>query len=465
MLSALMPPSGSHAPGSLTKNYGWSGKGFLRLHEAIRAGFSGAPSPVERTEWRSAAKLPSTQFLLTANFFLHNSIENGKNIIQVDELVRQAVMDEHTQAFDRLALFVFHLSLGGKRLGSANGVEFPAPWANHFVKEQLWKEGRWQKAALDEAEIDEFITRSITGVPGARIKCRTNYRYMFELVRYIPTSNREINTDAESWIAGALFTAWDRRAMIVGRARGPVPPNSLVAESQEAEDFKLLGITVDEFRNLAKPIAEQYVAAGGTTRFSRLSGFSGTRRSDPTSAAVVVPTGHTMSAPESRPKGHSISSPGSGGLPTPDDLGWLTAAGSDAAVDREISKRLEQKRDRVLAVKLKALYQHKCMACGNALIIGLDPERRHAESAHIKPLGFPHSGPDKPGNMLVLCPGHHIQFDRGILSLNKTHTGIEFVSKIKGDPVHGRIIKLHPDHILDLDCVEWHSTMFGTDRK
>jgi len=43
--------------------------------------------------------------------------------------------------------------------------------------------------------MDAFISSHITGVPNARIKCRTNYRYLFELVKYLPTSNPEINTE------------------------------------------------------------------------------------------------------------------------------------------------------------------------------------------------------------------------------------------------------------------------------
>lgn len=462
MASVLTPPHGSHPPGSFTKNYGWSGKGFLRLHEAIRAGFSGALAPVERSDWRSAAKLPDTNFLLTANFFLNNVQQGGKNIIPVDEFVRQAVMEPHSQAFDRLALFVLNLSLGGKRAGSANGVEFPAPWANQFVREQLWKDGRWQRDALEEPIMDAFISSHVTAVAEARIKCRTNYRYMFELVKYLPTSNPEINTDAESWIAGALFTAWDRRAIALGSAAVALSPSALVTACEEAEDYKLLGITIDEFHTLARPVAEQYAAADGINRFSAAGLPAAAGAPKPTVGSVVPAKSPGTSSTKPPLITPSITPPTPGAPTPPEDLGWLTAAGSDAAVDREISKRLAQKRDHVLAVKLKELYKHECMACGNALIIGLDPERRHAESAHIKPLGFPHSGPDKPGNMIVLCPGHHIQFDRGILSLRSSSTGIAFVSRIKGDPVNRKLITLHPDHQLDADCVNWHATMFST---
>ena len=362
----------------------------------------------------------------------------------------------HSRAFDRLGFFVLNLSLGGKRSGSANGAEFPAPWANQFVRKVLWQAGRWQRGALEERAMDAFIDSHIIGEAEAKIKCRTNYRHMLELVKYLPASNPEINTDAESWISGALFTAWDRRSIANGSVPTSLSARALVVASEEAEDFKLLGITVDEFHTLALPIAEQYSAAGGIRRLSALGLPSSISALKPATSTVRTPKAHAT--PPSTP---SLALPAPGTPMTAQDLGWLTAAGSDAAVDREISKRLTQKRDRVLAVKLKELYKHQCMACGNALIIGLDPERRHAESAHIKPLGFPYSGPDKPGNMIVLCPGHHIQFDRGILSLKSSPMGITFVSRIKSDPVHGKIIALHSEHQLDPDCVNWHATIFA----
>ena len=111
--------------------------------------------------------------------------------------------------------------------------------------------------------MDAFISSHIDGVSQARIKCRTNYRYMFELVKYLSTSSQEINTDQESWIAGALFTAWDRPARAISISVVPLATSALVAASEEAEDFKLLGVTVGEFHALAGPIAEQYAAADG----------------------------------------------------------------------------------------------------------------------------------------------------------------------------------------------------------
>jgi hypothetical protein len=129
----------AYAPGSFTKNFAWHGKGFSKLHDAIRTGFNGKLEPATRKDWRAQSHLSDADFYIAANFFLFNVIQSGTNVIPVDELVIQAVASPHSVAFDRLALFALNLSLGGKRTGSANGVEFPILWANEYVRDLLWQ--------------------------------------------------------------------------------------------------------------------------------------------------------------------------------------------------------------------------------------------------------------------------------------------------------------------------------------
>jgi predicted restriction endonuclease len=80
----------------------------------------------------------------------------------------------------------------------------------------------------------------------------------------------------------------------------------------------------------------------------------------------------------------------------------------------------------------------------------------------IKPLGNPHDGPDKASNMLVLCPNHHLQFDRGVLRIRKVGTDYRIRSKAAGDPLDGKTITLK--HALDDDCVKWHHNWFRSKR-
>ena len=313
-------------------------------------------------------------------------------------------------------------------------MEYPTRWANEFVRELLWQSGRWQRSALEIDTMDAFLSGRIAGV--GRIKCRMNYRHLFELTKFIPATYPQINTDAESWAAPALFLAWDRRHMASNASS--VAATDLIASSVAEEDYKLLGLTEIEFAALAAPVAAQYADVGGIARFQV------------TTKSVSV-------------GGAAAKPPGSGGPITsldPADLGWLTVAGAEGAVERQIRQRLARKRDQILAAKLKALYDHRCMACGTKLLMGLSPKRFYVEAAHIKPLGKPHDGPDTPANMIVLCPNHHLQFDRGVITVRMKRGVPVFVSRIAGDPINGKPISLHPKHPLDPAHVQWHHAYF-----
>lgn len=61
-----------------------------------------------------------------------------------------------------------------------------------------------------------------------------------------------------------------------------------------------------------------------------------------------------------------------------------------------------------IARRVKVLHNYHCQICG----IRLDtPAGPYAESAHIRPLGRPHDGPDTESNILCLCPNDHVKFD------------------------------------------------------
>ncbi len=415
-----------YQPGSFTKNFAWHGKGFRKLHSAIRVGFKNQLLAVSREDWRKNSGLNAGEFYIAANFFLCNVIIAGKNVIPIDELVVQAVTRDHSAVFDRLALFAFNLSVGGNRIGANNGMSFPSLWAKEFVCQQLWQFNKWDAGALDANKMDVFLRTRIAG-PG-RIKCRMNYRHFYELAQYLPTPHRWINSDAVTWAAPALFLAWDRRVLTTG---GAITPRSLLATSKTEEDHKLLGMAWADFENLAVPIAAEYIAASGIGR-------------------LTAHTAATTSAPSPLPASKPIKSV------DPEDLMWLTDAASQAAVEREHRRRLTQKRDQVLAAKLKDLYEHTCMACKAQLIVELSPLRHYAEAAHIRPLGNPHKGPDVAANMIVLCPNHHLQFDRGVLSLRMAGSTPVFSSRIPKDPIHDKLVPLRAKHTLDPSHISWH---------
>lgn len=69
-------------------------------------------------------------------------------------------------------------------------------------------------------------------------------------------------------------------------------------------------------------------------------------------------------------------------------------------------------RDNEKVRELKQLYDYRCCLCEKRIYVADD--EWHCEVHHLRPLGEPHNGPDEKGNMLVLCPAHHVQFDHGV---------------------------------------------------
>jgi len=94
-------------------------------------------------------------------------------------------------------------------------------------------------------------------------------------------------------------------------------------------------------------------------------------------------------------------------------------------------------RDTSLARQIKALHKNSCQICGES--IALIDGGAYSEAHHIRPLGGPHHGPDVAGNILVLCPNHHVMMDYGLLKLNVSE------------------IRCHPQHLIDQVCVEYHN--------
>ncbi len=67
-------------------------------------------------------------------------------------------------------------------------------------------------------------------------------------------------------------------------------------------------------------------------------------------------------------------------------------------------------RDTALSKSVKIAHQYRCQVCDTQLAV---PSGFYAEAAHVQPLGTGHDGPDVEGNVLCLCPNHHVLFDRG----------------------------------------------------
>lgn len=62
----------------------------------------------------------------------------------------------------------------------------------------------------------------------------------------------------------------------------------------------------------------------------------------------------------------------------------------------------------------------------------------YAEAHHIQPLGSPHNGPDIEGNVLCLCPTHHVMLDYCIIPLSH-----QSLKTVKGHLIESRFIEYH----------------------
>jgi hypothetical protein len=404
-----------YSPGSFSKNFAWHGTGLRKLHNAINLGFKNTLAPVSRDRWRKDSQINDGALeLIPINFFLHNA----RGRISVDELVVQAIRYPHSLRFDRLGLFAFHLNRVGK---PPNGVERPAMWANEFVREKLWQNDGWRSSELADQVIDTFIEGRMNAQTDVRIKCRNNYRHLFELCGYLPTRLTIVNAGPEDWLPSALFLAWDRMTL-----DGGLPNRSkLIAYLNTAEMHKLVGVSRSYLLDNASQLARLYLEVGLLDRFK----------------GATLP----VAAAE---------------IPEEAEREWIYQEESDAAVARRLSRVQTQIRDRRKAAALKTHYGNACAICGVRLQVG---ERRfYSEAAHVRPLGKPHDGPDKTSNMLILCPNHHLQFDRGIIRLRRKEGAYEVVSSVKGDPLNGRAVVLK--HMLDDEYVRWHHDWFAPRR-
>lgn len=101
-------------------------------------------------------------------------------------------------------------------------------------------------------------------------------------------------------------------------------------------------------------------------------------------------------------------------------------------------------RDTKLSIEIKDLYDYSCQICGTKITVrGVG----YAEAAHIRPLGKPHNGKDQPGNIICLCPNHHVMFDKGIFTIKRDLS----LTGIKG------ILTLHKDHKIEIKNLEYHN--------
>jgi putative restriction endonuclease len=124
--------------------------------------------------------------------------------------------------------------------------------------------------------------------------------------------------------------------------------------------------------------------------------------------------------------------------PDEEDEEKLDLDGSEAPSEapRRETTVLRIVRDTSQTRRIKELYDYQCQMCGVRLETPAGP---YAEAAHIRPLGAPHNGPDKPDNILCLCPNHHVLFDHGSITIDEDL----LLVGAEGE------LSVHPQHKID----------------
>lgn len=101
---------------------------------------------------------------------------------------------------------------------------------------------------------------------------------------------------------------------------------------------------------------------------------------------------------------------------------------------------------------VKRIHDYTCQVCDESLLL---PVGDYAEGAHIRGLGRPHEGPDQPGNLLCLCPNHHVLFDKGAIYVDESFDVRNFEGRLIGP------LTLKPGHVIDTAQLKYHRESSG----
>ncbi len=252
-------------PGSFTKNFSWgSERGFAQLYDSIRIGFDLKLEDVPRELFRERLKVIRRPDFIPMNFFLFNYPRNGIDHVIVDELVFQAITANHTQRFDKLALFAFNFSYAGVFKGAKPFQRRPALWATGYIKERLARALEWDTQKINADDIEAFLLSDPRYVAKTARKVATNLAHLYKIGRI-----GDLRTDrVDRWWVDALFLALDR-LIEDQRLAGVSVAEAEYANSLRRSDFAAVSGKPSMEKELAtKHLVRLYTACGGRDRFS-----------------------------------------------------------------------------------------------------------------------------------------------------------------------------------------------------
>ncbi|MED3832386.1 HNH endonuclease [Peribacillus frigoritolerans] len=108
-------------------------------------------------------------------------------------------------------------------------------------------------------------------------------------------------------------------------------------------------------------------------------------------------------------------------------------------------------RNHSLSQNLKLLYKHQCQICGERIQTGIN--EYSSEAHHIQPVGGNHKGPDVANNIIIVCPNHHLMFDRGAITIDLYNKKVIHVDKNNSTHHLELVIK----HEIEEQYVNYHN--------
>lgn len=108
-------------------------------------------------------------------------------------------------------------------------------------------------------------------------------------------------------------------------------------------------------------------------------------------------------------------------------------------------------RDTIMTKQLKLIYQYKCQICDKAILLY---KSQYAEAHHLRPLGGAHRGPDDAGNILIVCPNHHVEFDYGAIAVHPVEMTVIHIDS--NYSLTGKPVLFHPLHKINELNLAYH---------
>jgi hypothetical protein len=112
-------------------------------------------------------------------------------------------------------------------------------------------------------------------------------------------------------------------------------------------------------------------------------------------------------------------------------------------------------RDTEIIRELKEKYNNKCQICGKTLMKSY--EANYSEGHHLHPLG--ENGPDVKGNIIILCPNHHAEFDYKTVAINPISYKIEHIDN-ENEFNEKLAYSLNENHLIKEEYLKYHYKRF-----